>query len=574
MRRTLVAVVAVALFVGCSSRGRKHHRSEFYIITNSLPKAYVGQSYSAMVEATGGATPYTWSHQWTQGQPPGIDAVQNGDVLRIAGTPTQAGTYPIVVTVQENGGKQDSKTLWLYVEVPPLQITTTSLPEAVEGQSYSATVEAIGGTGTYTWSYQWGAGGGPAGVNVNAGVDPLEIDGTPQNGTSGTYQLTVTVDDGQDSVTKQFDFVVLPQGSSPLQIVTSTLPDAYDGQSNYSTQLEATGGASTNYTWSLLSGDLPPSLNLNSDGVISGSVDAKASQGSPYTFRVRVSDGSGTAEKDLTIYVYEKLQITTDSLPTGTVGQSYDAYVEATGGKIPYSWTVVPALPSGLQTEVMQDYRLHIYGTPTQAASVDITFTVEDSANPSQTDSKTLHLEIQGGSGQQQTVELAAVADAYVSSEDPTKNYGTETFLVAGRTGFTTTHTYIRFDLSSLPAGATIVSAELLLNVELVGSGAGGPPNPFDFYVCRAGGDWQESSITWNNAPGLGSEIGTISNPQHGIITVTLNTAIVQDWFDNPALNYGLVIAPKWTTGEGSIVVSSKETTGGVVPKLRVTYTQ
>jgi len=57
MRRTLVAVVAVALFVGCSSRGRKHHRSEFYIITNSLPKAYVGQSYSAMVEATGGVVP-------------------------------------------------------------------------------------------------------------------------------------------------------------------------------------------------------------------------------------------------------------------------------------------------------------------------------------------------------------------------------------------------------------------------------------------------------------------------------------------------------------------------------------
>jgi len=85
----------------------------------------------------------------------------------------------------------------------PLQITTTSLPAATEGVLYSATIEATGGTTPYTWSLT----GLPSGLSWSRVGDKVEISGTPDNGTAGTYNVEVTVSDS----------------SSPTQTVSATL---------------------------------------------------------------------------------------------------------------------------------------------------------------------------------------------------------------------------------------------------------------------------------------------------------------------------------------------------------------
>lgn len=85
----------------------------------------------------------------------------------------------------------------------------------------------------------------------------------------------------------------------PLEITTSTLPEAATGES-YSTQLEAAGGSGS-YTWNIVSGSLPASLDLDSS---TGRISGVPTQGGTFNFTVMVTDELyNTAEKALSITV-------------------------------------------------------------------------------------------------------------------------------------------------------------------------------------------------------------------------------------------------------------------------------
>ena len=59
---------------------------------------------------------------------------------------------------------------------------------------------------------------------------------------------------------------------------------------------------------------------------------------------------------------------------------------------------------------------------------------------------------------------------------------------------------YVTFPLDSIPANKTIVSARLILH-QFGNAGNSGKAIPSYIQVLTALGDWQEASITWNNAP-------------------------------------------------------------------------
>lgn len=64
------------------------------------------------------------------------------------------------------------------------------------------------------------------------------------------------------------------------------------------------------------------------------------------------------------------VQITTTSLPKGTVEQSYSAVIEASGGCTPYKWRVFGKLPTGVKaTRSSSTTSLNLSGTPTSAAN-------------------------------------------------------------------------------------------------------------------------------------------------------------------------------------------------------------
>ncbi|RKY13798.1 MAG: hypothetical protein DRP82_04940, partial [Planctomycetota bacterium] len=66
-----------------------------------------------------------------------------------------------------------------------LRITTTALPDATEGVAYSYTLQATGGTTPYTWTVS----GLPSGLTWTQVGDAVEISGTPDVGTAGTYSV-------------------------------------------------------------------------------------------------------------------------------------------------------------------------------------------------------------------------------------------------------------------------------------------------------------------------------------------------------------------------------------------------
>lgn len=133
--------------------------------------------------------------------------------------------------------------------------------------------------------------------------------------------------------------------------------------------------------------------------------------------------------------------------------------------------------------------------------------------------------------------------DAHTSASAQTMNFGTSpTLLVQGPTP-AVARTYLRFDLTTLPAGtrgADVARAVLRLWVARVTRGG-----MFDVHSVRGG--WSEAALTAANAPGQGRDelIGIPVSPRdrNGFVVVDL-TELVQEWLDRTLENNGLVLMP------------------------------
>lgn len=259
------------------------------VTTNSLPDGTVGQSYSAVLTASGGVTPYTWSVVARPGPlPPGINLDSSGT---LSGTPTSGGFYQFTVFVNDATGKQANKTLSIFVVVPLIITNQSPLPVATVGVGYSVTLTVTGGSGNYSFSLQ---GTLPTGLNLSSGG---VISGIPT--VAGTYNFAVMVTDiGTTSATqssqpnaasrpdssgvKSFSLTVAP---ALIFTTSSPLPDGTVGTA-YKQTIMASGGTPP-YTF-FTSNPLPSGLSLGSDGTLSGTPSATGTT----TFTVSVSDSA------------------------------------------------------------------------------------------------------------------------------------------------------------------------------------------------------------------------------------------------------------------------------------------
>jgi Putative Ig domain len=176
---------------------------------------------------------------------------------------------------------------------------------------------------------------------------------------------------------------VLAAQSAPI-ITNNSFPPATVGQA-YSQALNATGGTPP-YSWSG-SGQLPPGLSVASVGVLSGT----PTSGGSFNFTLTVFDArQATNSKIFTIVVggsSSRLSVTTTSLPSGTVGQSYSQTLSAAGGTPPYTWAAVVAqIPAGLALASNGT----ISGTPATAGTASIPVQVTDTAGATATGTVTL----------------------------------------------------------------------------------------------------------------------------------------------------------------------------------------
>jgi putative Ig domain-containing protein len=173
--------------------------------------------------------------------------------------------------------------------VPPkLLITTTTLGNGTVGTVYNTALQATGGLTPYHWSIS--SGSLPQGLGI---TDSGIISGTPT--TQGTSTFIVQVVDAQsaDNDIQQLSLTVENPTVPPVSITTTSLPNAKRNKS-YSQVIQATGGVAP-YSWSIVSGSLPPGLSLNST---TGAVTGKATTLGLFSFTVRAADSQATPASD------------------------------------------------------------------------------------------------------------------------------------------------------------------------------------------------------------------------------------------------------------------------------------
>lgn len=175
--------------------------------------------------------------------------------------------------------------------------------------------------------------------------------------------------------------------------------------------------------------------------------------------------------------------------------------------------------------------------------------------------------------------------DTYIAEATPTANFGAASQLLVDGDDPSGTGkdlaTLIRWDISQIPPGSAVEEVEITFEVFNVSG------STYEVYELKR--DWVEVEATWDqaangsqwNTPGAkgamdrgSTELGALAASAMGPAKVLLNAdglAAVQNWVDNPAANFGLVLANS-SAGDGADMRSREYGTVTGRPSLRVTY--
>ena len=147
--------------------------------------------------------------------------------------------------------------------------------------------------------------------------------------------------------------------------------------------------------------------------------------------------------------------------------------------------------------------------------------------------------------------QITPTGDAYTNSATPTTNYGAKTLLDVDAASQIS---YIQFDLSSIPAGASVSQATLKLYANSVTTAEG-------FNVDYVNGSWSEGTIDYSNAPPLGASIAsgveiTTAEKNHYVL-INVTPALVA-WLNGSQANDGIALV---ANGSFNATFDSKENT-------------
>jgi IPT/TIG domain/Bacterial Ig domain/Putative Ig domain len=278
-------------------------------------------------------------------------------------TPAESSGTVGVTVLNTDGQTATAANVFTFTR-PTLQVTTSSLPAGIVGTNYSTTLAATGGVPPYSWSTASGAL--PAGVQLNTSTGV--IGGTPT--LAGSFSFTVQVQDAKTSSSAAS--LSLSISPPPAPTISGVSPNS--GTSSGGTAVTISGsnfqsGAAVQF------GSFPAAaIQVVNSGQIRTVTPAE--QSGVVNITVKDSDGQIATASNIFTFTAPPLQITTTSLPVGSVGASYSATLTATGGTPPYAWrTSDGMLPSGLQLNASSGA---IAGTPTQSGNFSFTTRVQD----------------------------------------------------------------------------------------------------------------------------------------------------------------------------------------------------
>jgi len=175
-----------------------------------------------------------------------------------------------------------------------------------------------------------------------------------------------------------------------------------------------------------------------------------------------------------------------------------------------------------------------------------------------------------GSSG---SLDLTPSGDTYLEEKNPNNNYGSNNKLKIKTKNNDDKRPLLKWDLSSIPSGATITSATMSFFVTRDRGGV-------TVNIHRMSTDWTEGGADWNTYDGTSNWItsgGDYNGTPEGNFTpdkknqyVTVDvTSLVQNWTSEAYPNYGVILI---SDSDKEVKIASSESTGRE-PVLNVSYT-
>ena len=367
---------------------------QLQIITTTLPDAAANQPYAVQIMTQGGTGQFAWTVPFGT-LPAGI--VLDPAAGTLAGTaPNVTATYNFTIQVQDQVTLQVASRPYTLNIQGGIAITTPSLPNAYVGQAYSFQMQSSGGK-TMVWSI-------PAGWTLPPGFSISSSGLLTGFGTgTGIFQTRIQVLEQESQVVATHDYT-LNVTLGPLGIVESTLPAANQNLP-YRATLTPAGGIPP-YRWSF---DIPNPQSLTispTTGVITGTPPNSG------TFALPVSLKDATQQVFSESFVFSVLpavSITTTAVGNGLPGVPYSATISATGGALPYRWSIsAGTLPPGLSLNATSG---QITGIPSASGIFPFTVQVIDFNAVAATRDLTITI----GAGQLLTITTASLPDGAVN---------------------------------------------------------------------------------------------------------------------------------------------------------------
>jgi hypothetical protein len=174
------------------------------------------------------------------------------------------------------------------------------------------------------------------------------------------------------------------------------------------------------------------------------------------------------------------------------------------------------------------------------------------------------------------TITLPSVADTWIYMNDPDTPFGGDPLMQAGaNVGWDLMHSMVEFDLSTIPAGATVQAATLRLYVD---SSNGQSPKLMGLYQVTA--DWMENTVTWNSTGGGAFDpapltVPTIDWSAAGWKEWDVPPGLIHEWIDGVSLNYGLLLYYQGDKKNYFLEFTTKEhSKPSLHPQLVIEYTE
>ncbi len=266
------------------------------LTVGSLPSGTTNKTYSAVLSASGGTTPYTWS--LTSGSlPSGLTL--NSSTGAITGTPLVSGAFNSTVQVSDSetppqtAAKSFTLTVNLGTTGPAITSTNTTTFTAGTAGTFTVTT-----TGTPTPSLTEN-GALPSRVTfIDNGNGTATLAGTAS--ATGTFPFTISANNGVGSPATQ-NFTLTVNAANQAPAITSAANTTFTAGIAGSFSVTTTGTPTPSLSEA---GTLPNGISFHDNGNGAATLSGTASAAGTFPFTITASNGVGSpATQNFTLTV-------------------------------------------------------------------------------------------------------------------------------------------------------------------------------------------------------------------------------------------------------------------------------